>query len=346
MRRWLLEMSVLPELRVGDVLRVLVETHGGGPRKSVVTRACNQANGQHTGRLSSDVADYHVTRLGRGPTGLVMVESDADEETLARLAPAVDEVCPVRFARIADAEFEYWQNAADQLLYRNHPKRLQGLLLVDNGLPPPLNQQVVDTSRNPGRRRIRNEGLVEGLGHRMWFGADYPRVMRQTVEALRRFGGEWSEEHPGLWHVRWHPTPIVETSDRDVFRRMELFRENAFGDPMERAPVATAPPRGSVAHKLRVTTPDAEARRSLEDWAACTDGITTRQASRITNPKTGEVIQDGDDLVRWHDHSDGWRREFPVGPRGLLAIRPDAETADFLREVAVRLSLPVEETVE
>lgn len=201
--------------------------------------------------------------------------------------PAVDEVCPVRFARIADSEFEYWQNSADQLLYRSHPERLQGLPLVS---------------------------------------------------------GEWSEEHPGLWQVHWHPTPIVETSDRDLFRRMELFRESAFGDPMERARVATVPPRGSVAHELTVVTSDAEARRSLKDWAARTDGITTRQASRITNPKTGEVIQGGDDLVRWHDHSDGWRREFLVGPRGLVAVRPDVETANFLRNLASNLGLAIEET--
>ncbi|MCB9689066.1 MAG: hypothetical protein H6735_28750 [Alphaproteobacteria bacterium] len=282
-----------------------------------------------------------MIRLGRGPTGLVIVESDADEETLARVVPAVDEVCPVRFARIADAEFEYWQNATDQLLYRNHPERLQGLSLVDNGLPPPLDQLVVDTSRNPGRRRIRNEGLVEGLGHRMWFGADYPRVMRQTVEALRGLGGEWSEEHPGLWQVRWHPTPIVETTDGDVFRRMELFRDSAFGDPTGRAPVATAPPRGSVAHELRIITAHEEARQLLEDWAERTDGITTRQATRITIPTTGEVIQDGDDVACWQNHSDSRRREFLVGPGGLVAIRPDAETAAFLVSVATALDLPV-----
>ncbi len=342
MRRWLLEMSVLPELRVGDVLRTLVWAHGGGPRKSAISRACNQAFGKRSGRISSKIADYHATRLSLGPTGLVMVESDADEETLAKLVPVVDEVCPVRFARIADAEFEYWQNAADQLLYRNHPERLQGLPLVDNGLPAPLSQKVVDTSRNPGRRLARHDGIVEGLGHRMWFGADYPRVMRQTVDTLQAHGGEWSEERAGLWQVRWHPTPLVESSDSDVFGRMERFRADAFGDPMERAPVAAPPPRGSVAHELRLITANAASRQGLEAWAERADGITTRQASRITNPITGEVIQDGDDLVRWHNHSDGRRREFLVSPRGLVAIRPDAETAAFLDSVATALELRVE----
>lgn len=272
-----------------------------------------------------------------------MVESDADEHVLAALTPAVDRVCAVRFARLADVEFEYWQNAQDQLLYREKPERLRQLPLVDNGLPPPLNQKVVDTSRNPGRRLIRSEGLVEGLGHRMWFGADYSRVMRQRLEILQAMGGAWREEHPGLWHVRWSPQPIVEGSPAEVFRRMEAFRATAFGDRDSRPPVPTPPPRGCVVHELRLLTPDPETQRSFGKWVESTSGITTRSARRITNPKTGAVIQAGDDLVRWHDHSDGWPRDFLVGPAGLLAIRPDDETAKYLRKVAGKLGLAVEE---
>ena len=72
MRRWLLEMSVLPELRVGDVLRTVIETHGGGPRTSDVTRACNQVNRALHGSVSSYIAVCGVIRHGTEPTGLVM----------------------------------------------------------------------------------------------------------------------------------------------------------------------------------------------------------------------------------------------------------------------------------
>ena len=49
-------------------------------------------------------------------------------------------------------EYDYWQNAEDLLLYRVAGRAVEGLRLVSNNLPAPLEQKVVDISANPGRR--------------------------------------------------------------------------------------------------------------------------------------------------------------------------------------------------
>jgi hypothetical protein len=339
MRRWKLEASLLPEMRAGDVLRRLVEEHGRGPRKSTLTRTSNRANSEGHGRVETETADYHVQRGLHGHAGMAVVQSDEDEAVLASLVQAIDDVCPVRFARLASAEFEYWQNAQDPLQYHRCPERLAGLPMVDNGLPPPLNRQVVDISRNPGRRVRRLEGVIEGVGHLMWFGADYSRVMRRKIKDLREAGGEWTEVCPGLWRVQLWQEPISDDSSVEVFDQVESFRARAFGDPSTRPHFSVPPPRGCFAHSYRIVAETPRDRKALTEWLHNTKCITTRKAARLTNPHTGEVLQNGPDLVRWHGHSDGWRRDFSLDPGGFTAVRPDSETAGFLSELANSLDL-------
>lgn len=52
-----------------------------------------------------------------------------------------------------------------------------------NGLPPPLEQLVVDTSGNPGRRVLR-EGFVEAVGAVMWLGPSFWPATAAKKEAL------------------------------------------------------------------------------------------------------------------------------------------------------------------
>jgi len=72
-------------------------------------------------------------------------------------------------ARLADREYEYWQNAEDPLQYEAAVRSYENLPLISNGLPYPLEKQVIDIRQNPGRRILRN-GFVEAVGAAMWLG--------------------------------------------------------------------------------------------------------------------------------------------------------------------------------
>jgi len=73
------------------------------------------------------------------------------------------------FAWVADAEYDFWQNAADPLQFRAHGRPWEHLPKTSNGLPPPLERIVVDISQNPGRRTLRR-GFIEAVGSQMWLG--------------------------------------------------------------------------------------------------------------------------------------------------------------------------------
>ena len=75
-------------------------------------------------------------------------------------------------AWVSDSEFDYWQNAADILLYKVAERSCNHLPMISNGLPPPLEQSVIDISKNPGKRVIKN-GYVEAIGTRMWLAPSF-----------------------------------------------------------------------------------------------------------------------------------------------------------------------------
>ena len=75
-------------------------------------------------------------------------------------------------AWLADAEYEFWQNAEDLLQYTSKGRPHEHLAKKSNGLPPPLEQTIIDISRNPGRRLPR-VGYYEVVGAVMWLGEPF-----------------------------------------------------------------------------------------------------------------------------------------------------------------------------
>lgn len=75
-------------------------------------------------------------------------------------------------AWLADAEYEYWQNAEDPLQYTAVGKPYEHLPMKSNELPYPLEQKIVDTSANPGRWRF-HDGYIEAIGAVMWLGPTF-----------------------------------------------------------------------------------------------------------------------------------------------------------------------------
>ena len=70
-------------------------------------------------------------------------------------------------AWLTDVEYDYWQNAKDQLQYKSANRSYAHLPMKTNGLPPPLNRLEIDISDNPGRSIIRT-GYREAVGSKMW----------------------------------------------------------------------------------------------------------------------------------------------------------------------------------
>jgi hypothetical protein len=89
---------------------------------------------------------------------------------------------------LADVDYEYWQNAHDLLQYTAVGKPHEHLPKKSNGLPPPLEQTIVDTSSNPGRRLLRT-GYYEVVGAVMWLGESFWQLTKADKGAVEQ--AEW-----------------------------------------------------------------------------------------------------------------------------------------------------------
>lgn len=103
-------------------------------------------------------------------------------------------------AWLADAEYEYWQNAFDPLEFRSAGRSFEPLRTKSNGLPYPLEQTIIDTSTNPGRRILR-DCYIEVMGSVMWFGPEFWPLVGAKKDDIE--------------HLAWVKSAI---SERDVVR--------------------------------------------------------------------------------------------------------------------------------
>ena len=147
-----------------------------------------------------------------------------------RWRPLVTGVDGLVLARAHDVQYDHWQNAKDPLVYQAAGRSIVGLPMKSNGLPFPLEQQVVDTSRHPGRRVLR-QGYVEAIGHRMWLGTEYfTRVPGADRDAI--VNADWlqvTETENGILEIVASEEPFTDNSTthlQDRLRRL-LFPTTA-----------------------------------------------------------------------------------------------------------------------
>jgi len=116
-------------------------------------------------------------------------------------------------AWVADSEYEHWQNAYHPLQYTAVGKSYAHLPMRSNGLPYPLEEQIIDTSANPGRRCLRN-GYIEVVGGLMWLGELFWALTGASKDRVDR-------AFP--WLQTSHPTPSVVRihADEGYFRSAE-----------------------------------------------------------------------------------------------------------------------------
>ncbi len=109
---------------------------------------------------------------------------------------ALDKVGHLVMAWVVHSDYDFWQNAEDPLIYESRGRSYSNLPMRSNGLPPPLEQQVIDISKNPGRR-IPRRGYVEAVGSRMWLtdrfwaltSASKSQMLKADWIAIREFDG-------------------------------------------------------------------------------------------------------------------------------------------------------------
>lgn len=89
-------------------------------------------------------------------------------------------------AWVADIEYACWQSELDPETYEAVGRLHKHLPRLRTGAPVPLRQEVIDITRNPGRR-INRDGYVEAVGATMWFGEPFWTVTgadRKQLEAM------------------------------------------------------------------------------------------------------------------------------------------------------------------
>ncbi|MGF6604824.1 hypothetical protein P3T23_009580 [Paraburkholderia sp. GAS448] len=122
---------------------------------------------------------------------------------------------------VADVEYNHWQNAKDPIEYEVTGRDFSHLPMKSNGLPPPLEQMEIDTSRNPGRWVLRS-GYVEAVGAVMWLSELFwDRVGRDHKNRLN--STEWpqtSEPAKGIMEVRISERCFISEETADIQNRL------------------------------------------------------------------------------------------------------------------------------
>ena len=88
-------------------------------------------------------------------------------------------------AWLVDLEYNYWQNATDPIEYESKGVSFDDLPMKSNGLPPPLEQTQIDTSANPGLRKL-CDGYVEAIGAHMWLSENFLNLVGKNIEGIER----------------------------------------------------------------------------------------------------------------------------------------------------------------
>jgi len=168
----------------------------------------------------------HVTNFDHSliwVDGLVSDVQDADSWVRPFLAPN-----GFVQAWLYDRDYGLWQNAEELSVYEAHGRNYAGLPMRSNGLPPPLEDMVIDTSGNPGRRRLR-EGYVEAVGAVMWIGSGLLDKLNLKADDL--LSQDWlraTEESDSVVRVQVSNLPFTSAEGTQADLQMAL-RSLLFG---------------------------------------------------------------------------------------------------------------------
>ncbi|PYK01773.1 MAG: hypothetical protein DME23_03390 [Verrucomicrobia bacterium] len=131
-------------------------------------------------------------------------------------------------AAVLDRDYDYWQNAEDTLQYKAAGRSHAHLPMKSNGLPPPLTQDAIDISSNPGRRIVKI-GFFEIVGYLMWFTDVFWNLAGVDKAAMYSVSEcTITEEAPGLMRVQ-AGNKFFSSAEGEEARLQNRLREVLFG---------------------------------------------------------------------------------------------------------------------
>ncbi len=129
-------------------------------------------------------------------------------------------------AWLSNIEYKFWQNAYDPIQYTANGRTYEGLPMKSNGLPYPLEQMIIDVSRNPCRRIIR-DGYVEAIGATMWLGEEFwSRTGADKDKVMQVYANEIKQLENNILKLQVADELFTESSDKSV---QEKLRELIYG---------------------------------------------------------------------------------------------------------------------
>lgn len=150
-------------------------------RFSMVEQRIEKVGCPHFG-LESEVMNVDFCPVGNHNVAILFVEKHSiPQEALIEIHNRLSAESLFVQSRVYDSEYDFWQNADDELQYRIRGKSIAGLPLRSNGLPFPLERTIIDTSKNPGRRILR-DGYIESVGHLLWLSEEFWNRVGQPRE--------------------------------------------------------------------------------------------------------------------------------------------------------------------
>jgi hypothetical protein len=129
-----------------------------------------------------------------------------------------------------NSEYNHWQNAYDPLQYTALGKSYAHLPMKSNGLPYPLEKQIIDTSRNPGRWIFR-DGYIEAVGATMWLGEPFWQLAGMDKSSVVK--ADWlrvSNPIPSVTKVQ-AADKCFATADEESGQIQKRLRTLLFGIP-------------------------------------------------------------------------------------------------------------------
>lgn len=136
-------------------------------------------------RLAIEAADeswcLNLAAIRRHELSLVLV--DGNPEITECFCANCSVVQGFLQSRMYDCNYDRLQNATSLSEYDKAGVDTEELELVSNGLPFPLEEKIVDTSKHPGRRVLR-DGFIECVGHKMWFSSGLIEKLQIDIDKL------------------------------------------------------------------------------------------------------------------------------------------------------------------
>lgn len=114
-------------------------------------------------------------------------------------------------AFIVNEEYYRWQNAKDPIEFEAAGRSHTNLPKVSNGLPPPLEKLIVDTSTNPGRFRMCH-GFIEIAASPMWLGEHFWTLTGANQVELESIPGLNISRFENLIRLAYHGGPFADES--------------------------------------------------------------------------------------------------------------------------------------